>query len=409
MKIGIKATQIVEGGGQRHLEKLLHNYPCRPNTHLTVFLSDRQQKFDFPTRHDITYRYFETPGKGLIKRLIWEQTTLRRHIKRENIDVLFEPGNLGLFSRKIPRVMLIHNLAPFSRTFISTEPPLSKLRLYLLRLATKLSARRAKGIIHLTKFAQSFVNRTLGSSRIPQRVIYMGNDSQEGKALSRSEIYKKYEIKGKLIFSSSHIYRYKNIMELVQAFKLLKERSDQELTLAIAGEPYDKSYTAEITAYIHDHKLEESVRMLGSIDFGILLSFYAACDLFVFPSEFESASLILLEALRMGAPIAASNTALCREVLEDAAVFFDPNDPESMCQTMSNLLRDRILREALRKLALRRSRQFSWKSTAGNTDKFLCDVMSASLSATGEPQTVPGPIRTKVNPDRKQHEPVGTR
>ncbi|MBU1317886.1 MAG: glycosyltransferase family 4 protein [candidate division Zixibacteria bacterium] len=409
MKIGIKATQIVEGGGQKHLEKLLHNYPSKPGTHLTVFLSERQQNFDFPARRDITYRYFETPGNGLIQRLIWEQTTLRRHIKRENIDVLFEPGNLGLFSRKIPRVMLIHNLAPFSRTFISTEPPLSKLRLHLLRLATKISARRAKGIIHLTKFAQSYVNGALGSNRIPQRVIYMGNDTQEGIALSRREIYEKYEIKGKLIFSSSHIYRYKNIMELVQAFRLLKERSDQELTLAIAGEPYDKSYTAEINAYIRDHKLEGSVRMLGSIDFRILLSFYAACDLFAFPSELESASLILLEALRMGAPIAASDTALCREVLEDAAVFFDPNDPESMCQAMSNLLGDSTLREALRKLALRRSRQFSWKSTAGNTDKFLCDVMSASPSATGALQAVPGPTKIRVNPDRKQHESVGTR
>lgn len=382
MKIGIKATQIVEGGGLKHLERFLECFPENEDSRIVVFLSDRQRSFDLPDRDDVTYRYSEQAGKGPLRRIFWEQVSLRRHLRRENIDVLFEPGNFGMISKKIPRVVLIHNLAPFSRDFIASEPLLSKLRLHLLRIMTKLSTRKAKGVIHLTEFARSFVSDDLQLGAIPQRTVYMGIDCEPGRIINRSDLDRRFNLTGKLIFSCSHIYRYKNVLELIQAFRLLRDRLDEPLTLVLAGEQYDKNYTEEICAYIEDNSLEASVQLTGSLSSVTVLSLYAACDLFVFPSQLEAASLILLEAMQMGAPIAASDTSLCREVLEDAAIYFDTKNPQSICETMAKILEDESLCSALRSASRVRAESFSWKKTAEETYRFICKVASLTESCS---------------------------
>jgi len=377
MRIGIKATQIVEGGGRKHLEKLLAYYPQETGTKLVVFLSERQRDFDLPKREDIDYRYFDDPGEGLIKRILFEQVTLRRLIRYENIDLLFEPGNLGMVSRRIPRVMLLHNLAPFSASFIKGEPWASKLRLHLLRFGTRLSSRRSRGIIHLTDFARDYVRDKLSIERVPQRVVYMGSDREPGSLIEREELNRKYRIEGQLIFSCSHFYRYKNIFELVKAFRLLRQNSKRQMTLVIAGEHYDREYRDEIRSFIESADMIDCIKLIGSVDSLTLRSFYSNCDLFVFPSKLESASLILLEALQSGAAIAASDTSLCREVLQDAAVFFDQSDPESIEYAMAKALSSETVLNDLRAKALARSEDFSWLKTATETDRFICEILSA--------------------------------
>lgn len=371
MKIGIKATQIVEGGGQKHLERIIEHYPRNKDTQIVIFLSERQRDISLPDRDDVEYRYFESPSGGLIRRVFWEQFTLRHHLKKEGIDILFEPGNFGMLSNGMKRVMLIHNLAPFSREFIAGEPAVSKLRLHLLRLVTRMSARRASGVIHLTEFARSYVADDLRIDVVPQKTVYMGIDKGKRRRPNKAELAKRFNIVGKFIFSCSHIYRYKNILELVQSFKLLRDQMNEPVTLVIAGNDYDRDYTDEINAFIKVNRLGNQVRLVGSLDYETVLDLYAACDLFAFPSELESASLILLEALQSGAPIAASDTGLCREVLAGSAVYFDPRDPRSICDAMKAVLWDKAGRANLRKASRERAAFFSWKKTAFETDRFI--------------------------------------
>ncbi len=376
MRIGIKATHIVEGGGQKHLEKLLAFYPQEKGTRLVVFLSERQRSFDLPHRDDIDYRYYDDPGNGLFKRLIFEQVTLRRLVREEAIDLLFEPGNFGMISRRIPRVMLIHNLAPFSSSLTRKLPWSSKIRLHILCFATGLSSRRSRGVIHLTDFARDYVKDRIRIERVPQKVIYMGSDSEPGSLMTGDEVKKRFGVEGELLFCCSHFYRYKNIMELVKAFRLLRQNQKRPMTLIIAGEHYDREYRNDIWSFVESADMTDSVRLTGSLDSVTLRSIYRACDLFVFPSALESASLILLEALQAGAAIAASDTELCKEVLGDAAVFFDSNDPERIEHAIAKALSSPSKLSELRERAMARSEEFSWLKTAAETDKFICEIMS---------------------------------
>jgi len=396
MKIGIKATQIVDGGGRKHLEKLLRYFPRRAGTEIVVYMSPIQEQFDLPSRIDIKYRVFDFPGRGLLARVIWEQFLFGRQLSRDGIDVLFEPGNFGRIFSSVPRVMLIHNIAPFSDQFIENEPPLSRLRLKTLNLMTRLSARKSKGVIHLTNFARNFVADSLKLDRTPQRVIYMGSDKPLSRLSGRKLLNTRFKIEGKLIFSCSHLYRYKNTFELVRAYREFRDCYSKASTLIIAGRLYDRKYAEEIRDYIDYNGLSGHVILTGQLDTPTILSLYSACDLFVFPSELESASLILLEALQMAAPIAAAYSDLCKEVLDEAAVYFDPRNTNSIFESMYKVLTNDGLRGGLKRAARRRAIHFDWRKTAQQTECFLCDI-------AGESQKF-----QSANPGLRQHDNIET-
>jgi len=298
--------------------------------------------------------------------------------------------------RRFPRVQLIHNLAPFSGEFIKKEPIQSKARLYLLRYLTRISAKRSRGVIHLTEYARDYVRNHLNIEGVPQRVIYMGSDNPATESAGKSEILNRLGATGKLIFCCSHFYRYKNILELVRAFAILRQdRHSEDLNLVIAGEHYDRDYTDEIRAESAKLGIEDCTFLPGNLDSGMLTGLYGCCDLFVFPSTLESASLILLEALQAGAPIAASDTPLCREVLDQAGEYFDASDPWEMAGAMGRAL-DRS--ESLSEKSTERIEHFAWTRTASETHGFLTDIHSGTgCSATRRLSLV---SRGKSTPDR---------
>ena len=74
-----------------------------------------------------------------------------------------------------------------------------------------------------------------------------------------------------------------------------------------------------------------------------------------------------------GAPIASSRTAAMPEILQDAAIYFDPHDVDDIVATVHRLLSDEGLRFELSERALARSRQFSWSYTAQKTSEIFLE------------------------------------
>jgi glycosyltransferase involved in cell wall biosynthesis len=98
-----------------------------------------------------------------------------------------------------------------------------------------------------------------------------------------------------------------------------------------------------------------------------LRSVYRLATLFVFPSLREGFGLPLLEAMISQTPIAASIAPALPEVLQNAALFFDPSDPEDMAEKIIRLLNDEELRRDLIAKGERRALDFSWDRTAEQT------------------------------------------
>jgi alpha-1,3-rhamnosyl/mannosyltransferase len=65
-----------------------------------------------------------------------------------------------------------------------------------------------------------------------------------------------------------------------------------------------------------------------------------------------------------GVPVACSNVSSLPEVVDDAALLFDPRDAGSIASPIERLLSDRALAGELVARGRARSHQFSWRRTA---------------------------------------------
>ncbi|MBI3626905.1 glycosyltransferase, partial [Candidatus Uhrbacteria bacterium] len=81
----------------------------------------------------------------------------------------------------------------------------------------------------------------------------------------------------------------------------------------------------------------------------------------------EGFGLPPLEAMRYDLPVAVSNNSSCPEVLEDAALYFDPTETNNMLNTIKRGLDDVNLRQQLVAKGHEQIKKYSWQTCAQQT------------------------------------------
>jgi Glycosyl transferases group 1 len=94
---------------------------------------------------------------------------------------------------------------------------------------------------------------------------------------------------------------------------------------------------------------------------------YRGAALLLCPSLFEGFGIPLVEAMTLGCPIAAANTTSIPEVVGDAALLFDPRQPDFIATACFQLLTDDDLRQTLIMRGRERATHFSWERVADET------------------------------------------
>ena len=87
-----------------------------------------------------------------------------------------------------------------------------------------------------------------------------------------------------------------------------------------------------------------------------------------------------MEAMASGLPIACSDRGPMPEVLQDAGIYFNPDQQDSIAASLKMLLKDESLRKNLGIKARLLSKKFSWERCAHDTFSFLSFVNKLHLS-----------------------------
>ena len=92
-----------------------------------------------------------------------------------------------------------------------------------------------------------------------------------------------------------------------------------------------------------------------------------ASDFFVFPSRYEAAPLVLLEALSSGLPVISTRSAAAEGLVGEEAGYLldDPEDVKTLAQLLTTLSASAELRSRLGENARRVALRHSWERMAG--------------------------------------------
>jgi glycosyltransferase involved in cell wall biosynthesis len=113
------------------------------------------------------------------------------------------------------------------------------------------------------------------------------------------------------------------------------------------------------------------VRYAGMLPYEALHALYAEANLCLFASSCEAFGQIVTEAMSAGLPIACSNRSAMPEILGNAGVYFDPENPDDIANTIIKLIESPELRAQKAQAAFERAKQYSWLRCADETFYFL--------------------------------------
>lgn len=156
----------------------------------------------------------------------------------------------------------------------------------------------------------------------------------------------------------------KNLPTLLRAMRQLYDEGCGAPLVIVGSKGW---FYEEIFAMITELGLTAHVRHLTGVADEQLQHLYQAAGLLALPSHYEGFGLPALEAMHSDCPVIASDRGSLAEIVGDAGILLDPDDPSAWSAAIGKLLADK--RES-RNLAIRgrqRAGQFQWRRTAEQT------------------------------------------
>ncbi len=222
---------------------------------------------------------------------------------------------------------------------------------------------RADRIIAVSEFSKREIQEFFGISPDRIDVIYLGtslgNDllsgEQPGAVSSEKEPFPYLLYVGKRPF-------YKNFDQFFTAVQpILHRHKDIHLVCAGGG-----SFSREEQTAFRAAGLGDRVHYRPITD-AILFRLYRQALAFIFPSLNEGFGIPVLEAFSAGCPVLLSDRSSLPEVGGSAAVYFDPENPESIASAVERVVFNDELRAELSQRGCERLRLFSCDKTAAQT------------------------------------------
>ena len=154
----------------------------------------------------------------------------------------------------------------------------------------------------------------------------------------------------------------KNVAGLLDAYERLLSRWPDAPRLVLAGRQTPAAQPWIARAASSAFKGQVDIR--GYIPDGDRASTYLGAAVVVLPSFEEGFGLPALEAMALGVPVVVSSRGALPEVVGRAGLQIDPEDADSIADTLHRLLREPELHQACRDAGLARASQFSWRDSA---------------------------------------------
>lgn len=171
-----------------------------------------------------------------------------------------------------------------------------------------------------------------------------------------------------LIFAG-RIEPLKGIDTLLKAICLIRSHHpclvDDMCVAIIGGDPWAESPDAEMARLQQmrtDLAIGDLVTFVGAKDQDVLPYYYAAAEVVIMPSHYESFGMVALEAMAMGTPVIASEVGGLAFLVQDGrnGYLVPSRDPEALAERIYELLTNPRCRRELGRYAKENAKQYAW-------------------------------------------------
>jgi glycosyltransferase involved in cell wall biosynthesis/SAM-dependent methyltransferase len=206
---------------------------------------------------------------------------------------------------------------------------------------------------------------------------------------------------GRFWLCVSHLHYSKNLPTLLRAFGMLPAQERRQCPLVLACD-LNSSERQAIGLWAAEHRVESDVLMTGFVSDEELAALYGLATAVVHPSRYEGFGLPVLEALSCGAAVAAARATSLTEIVGEAGLLFDPENPEELARVLHELETDEALRTALRARSSKQAALFS-PHQLGERTLEAYEAAYASRSAPGRGNGARKPRLAMWTPLPPQH------
>lgn len=372
----------------RYIERLIENLEIidtenrytvllsRENFHLFTPRSDRWKKMCVPVR------WYTLKEQVVIPWVLWRLKPDLVHFPHFNVPFLY----------RRPLVVTIHDLILLKHP--STRASTLRASFYWFkylgyRLILRHALRNAGQIITVSKTVRDEITNLFNVQCSMINVTYEASDGVEigqlkmpdANWLATRGITKPY------LLYVGNAYPHKNLDFLLTWFvgDFKSQISNYQLVLVGTEDYFYRQLKKRISQY-PNISVSNSVLLFGYATESELADLYRHATLVVYPSLEEGFGLPPLEAMRYDVPVVVSDLPVLREILGDAATYFDPRSKSSLTNAIFPLLLGEGEGEvqSLRSKKIRLGRlqvsKYSWRRMAEQTLEIYRNAMNTQIT-----------------------------
>ncbi len=264
----------------------------------------------------------------------------------------------------VPVVVSVHDVS-----FLEHPEYFSAARQKQLCWTVRRTVRSAARILTGSEFSRESISRAYGLNG--EKVVVVPNAASPifrpiARETATARVAERFRIAAPFLLNVGDLQPRKNQIGLIRAFaEMLRARPELPHHLVLAGK--DTWFGGRVRRVARDSGCGERIHFIGFVSDEDLVDLYNACEVFVFPSFYEGFGLPVLEAMACGRAVACSSSTALPEVVDSAALLFDPSCMREAVRAMLDLVIDPELRGRMEKIGLHRAAQFSWRRTAQKT------------------------------------------
>ena len=230
------------------------------------------------------------------------------------------------------------------------------------------AAKKASAVVTVTSYAKDQIAKYSGIDAANIVSIHIGPKSSIAENEFSAGIDHIVEplLQKKYILHVGTIEKRKNLTTLLKAFELLLQNNTQDLYLIIVGQKSNKPTLKDEAVFemvAASSLLKERVVFTGYLTDSQTAQLYKHAALYVFPSVNEGFGIPILEAFAHKVPVLVSNNSCLPEVAGNAAIGFDPYNPDALSTLIAQTLNDTALLQSLQQKGSERLTHFTWGKT----------------------------------------------